>query len=162
MKQERRTRKLVDGLQMHVQIRVALYCVLYLLALFVVLAFWENFARAIEMATGVPFAAYDWLPALFVFAILAFIVVRDCLNFTHRIFGPIYRFRKTLEAVRSGEPVRLIQLRKGDYLLEFKDEINETLQYLAEQGAINLQTQKVAEQAPAETTTTTEAIQPAP
>ena len=52
--------------------------------------------------------------------------------------GPIYRFRKTIQAVTAGEPVRLIKLREGDYLLEMKDELNALLTFLQQRGLVTL------------------------
>jgi len=62
----------------------------------------------------------------------------DAMHFTHRIVGPLYRFRQAIKAVASGEEVALVCLRKGDYLLEMKDDFNEMLKALEQRGAVVL------------------------
>ncbi|MFN0117042.1 MAG: HAMP domain-containing protein [Elusimicrobiota bacterium] len=49
------------------------------------------------------------------------------LFFSHFIAGPIYRFEKTLEAMRSGDFTVQVRLRKHDELKEVGDLFNQTL-----------------------------------
>src|SRR5438046_2025257 len=49
---------------------------------------------------------------------LGFLFIYDAVVFTHRIVGPLYRFRKVIQAITAGEELTLIKLRQGDLLLE--------------------------------------------
>jgi hypothetical protein len=69
----------------------------------------------------------------------------EALRFAHRLVGPLYRFRKTLRAIGAGEAVGLVELRNGDMLQDFKDDLNAMLKRLEQQGAIVLKTPKAAE-----------------
>ncbi|QDT64394.1 hypothetical protein [Calycomorphotria hydatis] len=64
------------------------------------------------------------LCSLLVFPCVAF----DLVRFTHRVAGPLIRFRNTLNAMAKGEPVRKIKLRKGDLLTELQDSFNNYLE----------------------------------
>jgi methyl-accepting chemotaxis protein len=46
---------------------------------------------------------------------------------SHRVAGPAFRFRKTLESVKDGDLSVDIKLRGGDYLTELADTYNETI-----------------------------------
>lgn len=62
----------------------------------------------------------------------------EAVRFAHRLVGPLYRFRKTVQAIAAGERVALVQLRKGDLLLDFKDDFNAMLRRLEQQGYVLL------------------------
>lgn len=77
---------------------------------------------------------YDFWPTLLCFVLVAPILCWDAVRFSHRLVGPIYRFRKTVQAMSAGEPVRPIKLRQGDYLEEMKEDINKLLESLQQRG----------------------------
>jgi nitrogen fixation/metabolism regulation signal transduction histidine kinase len=58
----------------------------------------------------------------------------DTIRMSHRLVGPLVRFRKTMEAIADGEPVRPIKLRDGDYLTDLRDEFNRMLESLQKRG----------------------------
>ena len=61
----------------------------------------------------------------------------DAIRFAHRLVGPLYRFRKTMQAIAAGEQVAPVQLRKGDLLVGFQDDFNEhALGILEKQGYV--------------------------
>jgi nitrogen fixation/metabolism regulation signal transduction histidine kinase len=62
----------------------------------------------------------------------------DAVRFAHRLVGPIYRFRKTVQAIATGEPVSLVQLRRGDFLTDFRDDFNAMLRRLEQNGFVLL------------------------
>jgi nitrogen fixation/metabolism regulation signal transduction histidine kinase len=62
----------------------------------------------------------------------------DAVRFAHRLVGPLYRFRKTIQAVAAGEPVGLVQLRRGDFLTDLKDDFNAMLRRLEQNGFVLL------------------------
>jgi methyl-accepting chemotaxis protein len=80
-----------------------------------------------------------WLPVLLALVV----IVLHSLRTTHRIAGPLYRFRRVFEAVRDGVLPKPVKLRKGDYLGAEMDAINGTLASL--RGRIG-QVQKEAEE----------------
>ena len=45
---------------------------------------------------------------------------RDHMEFSHRLLGPLNRFRASLKATAAEGDVCLIRIRKGDYLVEMK------------------------------------------
>jgi nitrogen fixation/metabolism regulation signal transduction histidine kinase len=47
--------------------------------------------------------------------------------YAHRLCGPVFIMRRTLEAVRRGERPEPIQLRRKDEFRELADALNETL-----------------------------------
>ena len=58
----------------------------------------------------------------------------DAIRFSHRLVGPLVRFRRTMQEVTRGEPVRPIKLREGDHLLDLRDDFNEMLDSLQRRG----------------------------
>ena len=64
------------------------------------------------------------LPAAAVGAALLPLAVRDLFGLTHRVAGPLVRFRHALDAVRRGRPVPPIVLREDDLMWEFAQEFN--------------------------------------
>ncbi len=61
-----------------------------------------------------------WLPVILALAA----IVLHSLRTTHRIAGPLYRFRRIFEAVRDGVLPKPARLRRGDYLGTEMDVIN--------------------------------------
>jgi nitrogen fixation/metabolism regulation signal transduction histidine kinase len=93
--------------------------------------------------------------ALIIFVSLAGLVVLlglfaiyEAIIFTHRVVGPIVRFRKTVQAIIAGEEVDLVRLRNGDFLLELRDEFNEMLRILEQRGAVTLKPTETAAKQP--------------
>ena len=64
-----------------------------------------------------------WLPLLGAFALL----VLHNIIVSHRIAGPLYRFRKFLKSVGDGDLATRLSIRRGDYLHKEADAINEML-----------------------------------
>lgn len=52
----------------------------------------------------------------------------DTLRVTHRIAGPIVRFKDVLQRLTRGEAVKEVQLREKDLLLDLRDAFNEFLE----------------------------------
>ncbi|MEP3479797.1 MAG: hypothetical protein ABJZ55_11165 [Fuerstiella sp.] len=68
-------------------------------------------------------------PMLLAMTVLCPILIWDMLRYSHRIAGPLYRFRKALTDHIAGEPLQKIKLRDGDMLLDFQDTWNEFVQF---------------------------------
>ena len=63
-------------------------------------------------------------PALVASLILVPMVVVDVLRISNRIVGPMVRFRRMMKDLASGNPVRQITLRDGDFWQEFANDFN--------------------------------------
>jgi methyl-accepting chemotaxis protein len=69
---------------------------------------------------------YFWLVVILAM-ILTFL---HSVRASHKIAGPLYRFKVVLEALKEGEISSPISIRKGDYLHEEADLINQVLESL--------------------------------
>jgi nitrogen fixation/metabolism regulation signal transduction histidine kinase len=58
------------------------------------------------------------------FCFLAFF---GALLISHKFAGAIYRFEKTLQMIAKGDLSISVNLREGDQLVEFKNELNQTI-----------------------------------
>ena len=129
----------IDRFQTKLSIRLASYFLLYQFAV------WSLFWMGARLNTlgdmiGPMSSTFGMILTPMVTVGLAFLFIYDALKETHRIVGPLYRFRKTIEAVTAGGEISLIKLRDGDHLLELKDELNAMLLELEQRGAITLTT----------------------
>ena len=69
---------------------------------------------------------YFW-PAVILAMILIFL---HSVRASHKVAGPLYRFKLVLEALKEGEISSPISIRKGDYLQQEADLINQVLESL--------------------------------
>jgi hypothetical protein len=132
---EERKKIWIDDFQTKLFVRIAVYCIIYMITLMNLLFVW----RLLVEGPGDPLeqyfrCLYDFAPALVLVLCLLPAVARDALKFSHRLVGPLVRFRKTLQDMAAGEPVRPIKLRSGDYLTEVRDEFNAMLDALQRLG----------------------------
>ena len=58
------------------------------------------------------------------------IVLWDLLKFSHRIVGPLVRFKNTLDSLSAGKNVDQVRLRDGDLLVDLQDTFNNYLSTL--------------------------------
>ena len=82
------------------------------------------------------------------------------LKLSHRIAGPMVRIRRDLERVRHGEVGLRIRLRKGDYLVQVADDINELLEWM-ESGRREGKVGSEAEDSPSKISKTVDPTSPA-
>jgi nitrogen fixation/metabolism regulation signal transduction histidine kinase len=75
-----------------------------------------------------------YLPVFICLLVLVPVMAWDAIHFSHRLVGPLVRFRRTIQAIGAGEAVRPIKLREGDYLTELRDDFNQMLDHLQKQG----------------------------
>lgn len=66
-------------------------------------------------------------PAFFIIALLIGI---HSIFITHRIFGPLYRLKRSLQQMQGGDISFEARIRRKDYLLEYIDELNNLLKVL--------------------------------
>jgi hypothetical protein len=58
------------------------------------------------------------------------LVIIDVVRLSNRFAGPLYRLRREMRKLASGEPVRALKFRDGDFWMEFADEFNSVAQRL--------------------------------
>lgn len=140
---EKRKRIWIDQLQTYLLWRIALYCVAYYLVAWLLVIGWLRVRESLDANFG-PTLSASVVPLASLFLIMmAILFIIDALKLTHRIVGPLYRFRQIIKAVNAGEEVALVTLRKDDLLTEMRDELNEMLKSLEARGAISLKAQTV-------------------
>jgi nitrogen fixation/metabolism regulation signal transduction histidine kinase len=76
----------------------------------------------------------DYLPVGVCLLLLVPVIAWDAIRFTHRLVGPMVRFRNTMQTIAEGETVRPIRLREGDYLTDLRDDFNHMLESLQRRG----------------------------
>jgi hypothetical protein len=146
---EERKKVWIDSFQPKLFLRMGWYWLIYQVSLWNLVFVW----RLLQEGRGNLLEQYgrfcmDYAPALVGGVVLLPILAWDSVKFAHRLVGPIYRFRKTLQSIAAGEAVRPIRLRQGDFLTEMQDDFNQALETLQRQGA---QVLKPTESAPTST-----------
>jgi len=81
---------------------------------FVLADFCVKFAREHFLVLTVPIVLFP-------------VIMWDFLQVTHKVAGPLVRFRNALRDLAAGQTVEKIKLRNGDLLVEFQDAFNEFL-----------------------------------
>jgi hypothetical protein len=141
-----RKRIWIDRYQTVLTGRILFYILAYQVALWAILFSVQIFWHGMESAGGQTVSPRFGLIALFVLLALLTVMTLDAVRYLHRFVGPIYRFRKTIQAIAGGEPVDKVKLRKNDYLKEFMVDMNEMIDYLEMKGAIVVKTNQPAEE----------------
>jgi hypothetical protein len=133
---EERKKVWIDAIQTKLFVRIGMYWLIYTVALWNLLFIW----RLLSEGPGDPLEQYgrfflDYWPALVCFVVVVPALAWDAVRFTHRLVGPIYRFRKTIQALSNGEAVQPLKLRDDDFLKDMRDDFNRMLDTLQRQGA---------------------------
>jgi hypothetical protein len=132
-----RRRIWIDPFQTRLSIRLALYFVLYQIAVWSLFWLGDQLAARND-AAGWPAALVGSVLSPLAAVFLGVVFTFDAVKEAHRIVGPLYRIRKAIEAVAAGEEVSLIKLRAGDHLQELKEDFNAMLRELEKRGAVTL------------------------
>lgn len=138
----RRQRIWIDKFQTRLFIRVGMYCLVFQAAAWL-LVLGEQYLRHLTDSYT------DWTSWTFrlMFLVIASVVgvllpsvlcIYDAVRLSHRVAGPLVRFRQAIREVAEGDEVELVRLRDTDFLQEMRDELNEMLWVLRERGAIEL------------------------
>lgn len=132
---EERKKVWVDPFQTKLSLRIGGYLVVFFVVFCNCLFAW----KMIEEGPINPWQQFletmkVYLPVFICLLILVPIMAWDTIHFSHKLVGPLVRFRKTLQDMADGEPVRPIKLREGDYLLELRDDFNQMLEELQKRG----------------------------
>ena len=135
MSKEERKKVWIDPFQTKLTVRIAGYLVIFLIVLCNFLFTW----KMLEEGPVSPFAQFvdmisNYLPVFVCLVVLVPVMAWDAIRFSHRLVGPMVRFRKTMQAIADGEAVRPIKLREGDYLTDLRDDFNKMLEQLQKQG----------------------------
>jgi hypothetical protein len=133
----KRTKIWIDRFQTTLSIRLAAYFLLYQSALWA-LYFINGRLHVLAESVGWAGPSYGVILTPLVAIGLGLLFIFDAVRETHRVVGPIYRFRKTLQAVTNGDEVALVKLRQRDHLQDLKDDLNVMLRALEDRGAIRL------------------------
>lgn len=141
-----RKRIWIDRFQTRMIGRILLYCGAYQVSLWIIIMTVQMYLNSMDALTGQPmWRQLAWTALLPVLAFLV-IITLDAVRFLHRLVGPVYRFRTTIQAIAAGEPVDLVQLRKNDYLQDVMKDFNEMLHRLEQKGAVVIKDRQLAEE----------------
>jgi hypothetical protein len=109
---EERKKVWVDEFQTKLLWRTFGYWAVYTVALWNLLFVWwllqQDAGNPIEQLLEFSGQFY---PALIAFVVAFPVLAYDALKFSHRLVGPLYRFRKAMQSVAAGEPIQLLDLR---------------------------------------------------
>lgn len=132
---EERKKVWVDPFQTKLTLRIAGYLALFFVVFVNFLFAWKLWTEGpSDPARQFVETVQGNLPVILCLLVLVPIMAWDTFRFTHRLVGPLVRFRKTMQAITDGEAVRPIKLRDGDYLTEMRDDFNKMLDELQKQG----------------------------
>jgi hypothetical protein len=134
---QKRKKIWIDRFQTTLSVRLAMYFLLYQITV------WSLFWIDARLATlgdtaGTVASGYGFVLTPIATLGLGLLFIYDALKETHRIVGPMYRFRKTIQAVTAGEEITIIRTRDGDYLNDMRDDLNAMLRALEDRGAIRI------------------------
>ncbi len=130
----KRTRHWIDPpLQLQLLARLGFYLVAYSLALIHVAFLYDvisNLPAALNQGVVVYYSEFfaRQLPLLAALILVLPIFLYDMIKFSHRFAGPLYRFRKTLEAMAADRPVASVKIRKHDFLRNWVVPLNTVIQ----------------------------------
>ena len=132
---EERKKVWVDPFQTKLTLRIAGYLVVFFFVFSNLLFAWKMWDEGPVDPWG---QFVDTLrsnvPVFVVLMVLVPVMAWDTIKFSHRLVGPLVRFRKTMQAISDGETVRPLKLREGDYLTELRDDFNKMLEELQKRG----------------------------
>jgi hypothetical protein len=132
---QKRSKIWIDKFQTALSVRLAMYFVLYQVAVWCLYLI-DARISALGESLGWPAVGTVLVPVVAIG--LGVLFIYDAVKEAHRTVGPLYRFRKTIQSITAGEEVPLIKLRQGDHLQELKEELNAMLQALEQRGAVTL------------------------
>jgi hypothetical protein len=148
MSHEDRKQVWVDRFQTRLALRIGAYLVVFLVVLVNFLFTWKLLHEGVSnplVQLGQMLRAY--LPVGVCLFILVPVLAWDAVSFTHRLVGPMVRFRRAMQSIARGEAVAPIKLRPGDYLNDLRDDFNQMLEALQRRGVPVLKPDVPAEEA---------------
>jgi methyl-accepting chemotaxis protein len=134
MSQERK-QVWIDSFQTRLSLRMSGYVIVFFLVFCNLLFVWKMIAEGPhDPAQQFLDAMSANVPVFVCLLALVPVMAWDLIRFSHRLVGPLVRFRKTIQDIANGEAVRPIKLRDGDYLQELRDDFNQMLESLQKRG----------------------------
>jgi hypothetical protein len=132
---EERKKVWISTIQTKLFLRTCFYWLIYQVTLWNLIFVW----RLLQEGPGNPLEQYmrflsDFAPAVLVSLALLPILAWDAVKFGHRVVGPLYRFRTTMQSITAGEAVAPVRLRDGDLLQDMRDDFNAMLESLQKRG----------------------------
>ncbi len=132
---EERKKVLVDPFQSRLTLRIAGYLVVFFVVFTNLLFAW----KMLDEGPTAPWAQFietlqTNVPVFVLLLVLVPVMAWDSIRFSHRLVGPLVRFRQAIRDLTAGSQVRPIKLRDGDYLIEMRDEFNAMLEELQKRG----------------------------
>ncbi len=136
---EERKKVWVDRFQTKLSMRIGAYLGLFFVVFCNFLFAWKMIDEGpVDPARQFVEVMRANIPVIICILILVPVMAWDAIKFTHRLVGPIVRFRSALQSVAKGEPIRPIKLRQDDYLEELRDDFNMMLEELQKRGVPTL------------------------
>jgi sensor histidine kinase YesM len=132
----------IDRFQTILSLRIAAYFILYQITLWVFASVEHYLFPRMQISMGTSIAINYLLLLAVASVMLGGLFVYDGIKLTHRIVGPLYRFRQTMKAITAGDEIEMIRLRKGDYLQEMKEDFNDMIKALEHRAAVTLKPSK--------------------
>jgi hypothetical protein len=125
----------IDPFQTRLAVRIGAYLALLPLVLLNLLFAWKLAVEGVHNPLDqLQELLHQCLPIGVCLLILMPVMAWDAIRFSHRLVGPLARFRQCVKDIARGEAVRPVKLRDNDYLNEFRDEFNQMLFALQRQG----------------------------
>lgn len=132
---EERKKLWIDPFQTQLTNRVAAYLAVFFVVFVNLLFVWRLIAEGpVDPWRQFVDTLYSNLPVFIVLLALVPVMAWDTIRMSHRLVGPLVRFRKSMQAIADGEAVRPIKLREDDYLTDMRDEFNRMLESLQKRG----------------------------
>lgn len=128
----------IDTTQTKIMVRIAAYFVIMQVTLIGSWLIFQQFFTTVSLALGTDLFTFNLVFLTGICLIPALLFLYDILKMGHRIVGPIYRFRKTVQAIAGNQEVSFVRLRKDDYFVDFQDDLNRMIKMLADRGVIRL------------------------
>jgi methyl-accepting chemotaxis protein len=151
---EERQKVWVDPFQTRLSMRIGGYLVGFFVVVLNFLFAWKMIAEGpFDPAQQFVDTLRDNLPVIICLLVLVPVMAWDTIRFSHRLVGPLARFRKTMQAIAEGEAVRPLKLREGDYLTEVRDDFNRMLEELQKRGVPVIKPADPAQELDAQTKT---------
>ncbi|HYM99556.1 MAG TPA: hypothetical protein VET25_07420 [Aestuariivirgaceae bacterium] len=128
MKHHRRRLFVDSAFQGRLLLRLVFYWAIYHVALWHLLFLFNMMSVAMNHDSSVPAKgmgtlyrefAVDHSIIIICFLVMLPILGRDLLKFSHRMAGPLIRFRNTMQQMADGRPVEPVTLRKYDLPSDF-------------------------------------------
>ena len=139
---KRSTRYVNSFLQGHLMWRMVIYWLVYNAALILVIGGEKLVWLVPDLITGeLSFNFGEFFATFFVesrtllvsMAVFCPLLIWDMMKYSHRIAGPLYRFRKAMEDHLAGEELQAVTLRDDDLLKEFQLTFNEFVAHVQKQ-----------------------------